>query len=271
MYFKKSDSVKNNSSYTRKYQDHIPCGFTYIVVCIDNKFSKKIVLYGGKNVVYEFIKAILGEYSYCKKVTRKHFNKNLVMSAEEEERSQLSNICWICNRLFDVGDEKVRDHCYVTGKYKGSAHWSCNVNLKMSKKVPVIFHDLRDYDSHLIIEGLNKFDVKVSVIPNGLEKYMAFTINRNIVFINSKQVMNSLVRNLMDEDFKYLSEEYNGECLRLVKQKGVYPYQYMNSFKKFSENKLPDKCQVFSSLKDKCISEKDYQRAKIIWNTFKMN
>ena len=106
------------------------------------------------------------------------------MSAEEE-KFQLANSCWICNRLFDVGDEKVRDHCHITGKYRGAAHFSCNANLKLSKKVPVIFHDLRSYDSHLITKEMGKFDVKVSVIPNGLEKYMAFTIIKNLVIIDS--------------------------------------------------------------------------------------
>ena len=67
--------------------------------------------------------------------------------------------------------------------YRGSAHWSCNINFNLTKKVPVIFHNLRGYDSHLIIKEIGKFDVKVSVIPNGLEKYMAFIINRNLVFI----------------------------------------------------------------------------------------
>ena len=62
------------------------------------------------------------------------------MSAEEE-RFQQSNICWICNRLFHIADDKVGDHYHVTGKYLGAAHWSCNVNLKTSKKVCVIFHN----------------------------------------------------------------------------------------------------------------------------------
>ena len=209
---------------------------------------------------------------------KKHFNKNLVMSVEEEERFQLANSCWICNKLFDVRDEKVQDHCHITGKFRGAAHFSCNANCKLSKKVPVyitmIFHNLRGYDSHLIIKEISKFDVKVGVIPNRLEKYMAFTINRNLVFIDSMQFMNSslasLVKNLMNEDFKYLSEEFTGKYLELVKEKGVYPYEYMNSFKKFSEDKLPDKCEFFNSLKDKCISEKDYERAKNVWNVFKM-
>ena len=178
---------------------------------------------------------------------KKHFNKHLTMSAAEEEKFQLSNNCWICDKLFGVGDEKVRDHCHITGKYRGAAHRSCNINLKLSKKIPVIFHNLRGYDSHLIIKEIGKFDVKISSIPNGLEKYMAFTNNRNLVFIDSMQFMNSsldsLVKNLSDNDFKYLSKELSGEFLELVNQKGVYPYDFMNSLKKFSENKLPDRCK----------------------------
>ena len=177
------------------------------------------------NAAYKFIEAILKEYTYCRKVIKKHFNKNLIILAEEEEKFQLSNSCWICFKSFDVGDEKVRDHCHITGKYRGASHFSFNANFKLSKKVPVTFHNLRDYDSHLIIKEIGKFDVKVSVIPNGLEKYMAFTINKNVVFIDSMQFMNSsldsLVKNLSDNDFKYLSEEFSGELLELVKEKGV--------------------------------------------------
>ena len=83
--------------------------------------------------------------------------------------------------------------------------------------------------------------------------------------------LDSLVKNLSDNDFKYLSEEFSGEFLELVKQKGVYPYEYMDSFKKFSENKQLDRYTFFSSLKDKCISEKDYLKANNILNVFKRN
>ena len=121
---KVESSGKNNGSYTKKYQDHIPCSFGYKVVCVDNKFSKKVVMCRRKNAVSKFIKAILSEYDHCRGVIKKHFNKNLVMSAEEE-RFQLSNICWICNKLFDVGNDKVRDHCHIARKYRGAAHWSC--------------------------------------------------------------------------------------------------------------------------------------------------
>ena len=107
--FKKVDFINcaSNGSYTRKYQDHIPCSFAYKVDCIDNKFSRKVVLYRGKDAVYKFIEAILSGYNYCRKIMKKHFNKSLIMSAAAEERLQLSNICWICDGLFDVADEKV--------------------------------------------------------------------------------------------------------------------------------------------------------------------
>ena len=77
----------------------------------------------------------------------KHFNKKFVMSTKENEEFERSNICCTCGCLIDIGDNKVRDHCHITGKYRGSAHWSCNINLKISKKVPVIFHNLKGYES----------------------------------------------------------------------------------------------------------------------------
>ena len=79
-------------------------------------------MYRGKNVAYKFTEAILKEYDYCKKI-KKHFNKNLLMSVDEEENFQLVNNCCICNKLFDVENEKVRDHCHVTGKFRGAAHF----------------------------------------------------------------------------------------------------------------------------------------------------
>ena len=93
--------------------------------------------------------------------------------------------------MFDVSDDKVRDHCHITGKYSGASHWNCNVNLKISKKVPVIFYNLKGYDNHLILKELNKFNVKISVIPNGLDKYMASTVNKNLFFIDSMQFLNA--------------------------------------------------------------------------------
>ena len=171
-------------------------------------------------------------------------------------------------------DNKVRDHCHISGKYRGAAHWSCNINLKITKKVPVIFHNLKGYDSHLIFKELSKFNVKISVIPNGLEKYMALTINKNLVFIDSMQFMNSsfdkLVKNLNDKNFKYLSEEFSDEQLKLVKEKGIYPHEYMSSFKRFNKDELPNQSKFFSSLKDSGVNEKEYETAVNVWKVFKI-
>ena len=219
-------TIKIDISYTRKYQNQFPCSFAYKVACADNKYNKKIVLYRGRNAVNKFIRLILNEHNYCRKIMKKYFCKNLIMSAEENETFEMTNICWICDKLIESKDNKVRDHCHITGKYGGAAHYSCNINLKVTKKVPVIFHNLKVYDSHLISKELSKFSVKISVIPNGLEKYMAFTLNKNLVFIDSMLFMNSsldkLVKNLSDKNFNYLSEEFNNEQLKLVKKKEFF-------------------------------------------------
>ena len=104
------------------------------------------------------------------------------------------------------------------------------------------------------MQEISKFDQKINVIPNVLEKYMAFTVNRNLVFIDSMQFMNpsldALVKNLSDNGFRYLLQEFSGaiassyrqgKLLELAKQRGVYPYEYMNSFRRFFDNRLPDR------------------------------
>ena len=117
----------------KKYQDRIPCSFSYKVVYVDKKFKKSIVIYRGENTAQKFIESILQEYECCKKVMKKHFNENLIMIEKDEENFQSSNTCWICEKLIE--DEKVRDHCHITGKYRGATHWSYDINIKLTKKV----------------------------------------------------------------------------------------------------------------------------------------
>ena len=106
--------------YTKKYQDHVPCSFAYRLICIDNRFTKPIVVCRGKNAAYEFIKAILKECKYCRKVISKHFNKNLIISKKEQHLFQEHNSCWICKKLIDNDEGKVRKHCHVTDKLRGA-------------------------------------------------------------------------------------------------------------------------------------------------------
>ena len=274
---KKCDNVVSSCdcSWSVKESNHVPCGFGDKVVCVDDRFSKDVIVYRGKDCVSRFISCILDEYEYCKKIRRDHFNKSLIMSAEEEEMFQNACSCWICGKLFDLMDKKVRDHCHVSGKFRGAAHFSCNANFKISKKVPVVFHNLKGYDGHLIMKELCNFDVKIDVIPCGLEKYMAFIVNRLLVFVDSMQFMNSslnaLVRNLGNKDFKCLSEAFKDDKqFELIKCKGVYPYGCVDSFKKFNCSSLPSKDCFFSSLKSKGISDEEYSRACKVWNVFGM-
>ena len=103
-----------------------------------------------------------------------------------------------------------------------------------------MFHNLKGYESRLTTQENGRFNVKIGVIANDLKKYMAFTINKNLVFIDSMQFMNSslhaLVKNLSDNDFKHLLQYFSSNLLKLGKQKGVYPYEYMESFKKFFDD-----------------------------------
>ena len=130
-------------------------------------------------------------------------------------------MCWICEKLNENDDEKVRDHSHISGKFRGAADWCCEINLRITKKVPVIFHNLRGCEGNLIFCELNKFDIEIDVIPNGLEKYMTFFLNKNLVFIDSVQFMKSslekLVKNLTDDDFKYLAEEFGSKNLEFLK------------------------------------------------------
>ena len=100
------------------------------------------------------------------------------MSEKEEEKFKSKSTCWICEKLIDDDHEKVRDHCYVTGKIKRAGHWSCNINLQLTKRFPVIFHNLIGYDSHLIFDELKNCGVKIDVILIRLEKYIAFFLTK---------------------------------------------------------------------------------------------
>ena len=193
----------SNVSYTKAYQTHIDCGYGYKVVChYDWKLSKRSKIYRGKGAVYKFMENMLEEVEYCKKMVKRHFNKNLKMTDEDMDDFNRSNKCYICNENYVEGVKPMKDHCRITGRYLGSAHDACSSKLRMNPdkiRVPVIFHNLRGYDSHLIMQQIGKIakdksyvdkngerkDLKINAIPNNMERYMAFTLGNNLTFIDS--------------------------------------------------------------------------------------
>ena len=123
------------------------------------------------------------------------------------------------------------------------------------------------------MQELGKFSLKINVMPNGLEKYISFSINNKLSFIYSFQFLSSsldsLVKNSSKDDFKYLSQEFDNNILDLVQQKVFYPYEYMTDFKRFKEQ-LPSKEKLYSSLTGKKISNKKYDHILKVLNKFEM-
>ena len=98
-----------------------------------------------------------------------------------------STKCWICDNFYVEGDVEVRDHFHITGKCRGPAHRERNTKVELNCKILIALHNLKKYDSPLIKQELGKFNFKINVIPNGLEKYMSFKINDKLLFIGSFQ------------------------------------------------------------------------------------
>ena len=152
---------------------------------------------------------MIKESKYSNEVMKKHFNKEIVMTKKDNEDFKNSAICWICDNDYIAGDVKVRYHCHIKGKYRDSAYRDCSINLRLNHKISTVFHNLKKYDSHLIMQEIDKFNVKVNVITNGLEKYISYTVNNKLSATDSLQFRSSssdsLVKNLNKDNFNYLS------------------------------------------------------------------
>ena len=200
-------------SYTNKFHKHIACSYDYKLVCVDDKFSKRFKTYLPEPAVYNFIDNMIKESKYCKLqlLMKKHFNKELVVTIEDNRSFKNSARCWIYGYDYIENDVKVRDHCHITGK--GSAHRDCNINLKLNHKIPVVIHNLNNYDFLKF-----NFNLKTNVIPNGLEKYMN-ELEKYMNFVDSFQFLSfsldSFVKNLSKDGFKYLSQEFDNNLFDL--------------------------------------------------------
>ena len=176
---------------------------------VDHQFSKPFKLYLGQNAVHQFITNVLEDSKYCSRVMKSQFKKELVMA-------------------------KVRDHCHITEKYKDFAQSDCNINVSLNYKIPAVFNSLKSYFAHLIMQELGKFDFKLNVIPNRLEKYLSFSVDNKFAFIDSFHFLisslDTSVQNFRENYFNHLIQEFDSEVLDLVKQKRFYPYEHMHDF-----------------------------------------
>ena len=283
-----------NKSYTKKYQKHEPVSFSYYIKCFDNNVRKPILRTYTKSTPEDedamdvFIKWLEEDV----KVIANIKPKKMIFTEEDRKRFNKSKICWICDE--PLKDDKVRDHCHYTGRYRGPAHNSCNLKYRKPKFIPVFFHNLSGYDSHLFIKKLGSPDEKENIdcIPNNEEKYVSFSKTLKVGEYKDKKTgelrdktfkirfldsfkflatsLETLVNNLPKDAFNNLERYYTDEKAELIKRKGFYPYEYMNTEERFKETKLPPKKAFYSKLSGKGITEEDYKHALNVWNVFNM-
>ena len=238
----------SDESHTTRYQTHQACSYGMKRVCYyDDWYSGEYKSYIGKDAARNFIQAVLYEAKICNRIMKTQFNKPMKLT--EEEEYQNADYCHICTKWLDDNDA-VRDHCHVTGKFRGAAHSKCNLNYKLTYKIPVVFHNLRGYDSHLIMQEIGGFGLEVNVIPNNMEKYMSFSLGKQ--FMASS--LEALAVNLSQEYFKLVGQRWKGEDFELVTKKGIFPYEYLDSINKSNVKKLPSKDEFYSTLYESGVS-----------------
>ena len=292
-----------NKSYTMKYQKHEAISFCYYIKSFnENVYKSRLRQYTktndkDPNAIDTFIKWLEDDVKVIANLT--YIEKNL--TKEEKRQFKEATNCWICKGEFEdevdkdgnIINRKVQDHCHYTGRYRGAAHNLCNLKYSKPKNVSVFFHNLSGYDSHFIIKklGASKERERVTCIPNNEEKYISFTKTIttgdykgkdgkikyktfDIVFKDSYKFMSSsienLVRNTPRDGFKNVDKFFEPEIAELAKQKGFYPYEYMDSEEKFKEDKPPPKKAFYSRLSGCGINDKNYKHVLNVWKTSNM-
>jgi len=165
--------------------------------------------------------------------------------------------------------DAVKDHCHITGRYRGAAHSECNKKVRINPKtdpIPVVFHNLRGYDAHHLMQATSQLQKEVKCAANNMEKYSTFSVG-GLRFIDSLNFLqgslDSLVRATPKKLLKITSTISKGSDL--LYKKGIYPYEYMDSGERFSETRLPDKEKFYSKLNDDHITDEEYAHALAVW------
>ena len=290
-------------SFTEKYQSHKPCGFCYRIIFSEDikdsipKYFKKPFLHRAKSEKEDTAQIFVDQLEKNIKKLYKSFPKsvNHIYKISDKNNFMKSEKCWICGNGFEEGEKadkrfvKVRDHCHFIGKYRGAAHNICNKKYKRPNFTPVFFHNLKGYDSHLFVKNLGKNKGEIKCIANNEEKYISFSkyikvgdyeikgkekpIMNELRFLDSAGFMQSslasLVKNLSSNPDKLVSIKSSfHEKSSFVSRKGIYPYDWMDSFEKFSMEKLPPKEKFFDKLNEVNVSDEDYKHAQNVWNEF---
>ena len=281
-----------NKSYTLKYQKHEPVSFVYYIKSFNESvYKSKLRSYVKENEEDpDAVDVFINWLEEDVKIIAGLGNEKMIITAEEEEQFKQASNCWICRKLLNL-DDRVRDHCHFTGRYRGAAHNRCNLKYSKPNNISVFFHNLTGYDSHLFIKKLGVTAGTIDCIPNNEENYISFskTIktgeyknkkgemkdkNFKIVFKDSLKFMASsletLVNNLPEGALNNLNKYFTSEQVKLLKQKGFFPYDYMDSIEKLKDLKPPPQKAFYSKLTGKGINNYNYNHVLNVWKTWKM-
>ncbi|XP_025018370.1 uncharacterized protein LOC112539813 [Tetranychus urticae] len=180
--------------------------------------------------------------------------------------------CHICSK--PLGTNRVRDHDHLTGVYRGAAHQNCNLEYRIPEQYPVVFHNLKNFDGHIIINALDTNFCKSEpvIIPHTIEKYIGFFLGK-FKFMDSFAFLSSSLDNLAanvptDKKDYYLKQVFGDIDTSLLLRKSALPYEYLSSLDVFNETALPDKSAFFSSLTQSNISDELYENVKKVWSKF---
>ena len=281
-----------NKSYTHKYNKHEPVSFVYYIKSFnENVYKSTLRSYIKENeedpdVIDVFINWLEDDV----KIISELGNEPMKITPEEQEQFNQATNCWICEKFLNI-DDRVRDHCHFTGRYRGAAHNRCNLKYSKPNNISVFFHNLSGYDSHLFIKKLNNTMGNIDCIPNNEENYISFSKTiitgeykdkrgeiKNkyfkIVFKDSMKFLKlsvaALVNNLPEDGFNNLEKYFTTEQIKLLKQKGFYPYEYMDSIEKLKDPTPPPQQAFYSKLSGKGINNYNYNHVLNVWETFKM-
>ena len=225
-------SVRNKTTNIYK-QNPVLNGY-YVIseleVVLESDYSEAPLGYNNIDWFVNQIKKIEIKMNFYFKNTK----KDIIMTQEDEEDFVNNNICRVCEK--EILSDKVGDHCHLTGKYRGPAHNTCNINVKqkISNFIPFAFHNFSNYDCHMFFKrlvDLKNDKVNYKIIPNTNEEYIVVKYGC-ITFIDSYRFLSSsldnLVKNLDVDDFRILRKEFPDKWQYLNK-KLAYPYQCFNN------------------------------------------
>ncbi|XP_031355217.1 uncharacterized protein LOC116179559 [Photinus pyralis] len=276
----KCDKVNLPNANTTFYQKHTPFSIAFYLKCSYDESLSKLFSYRGPDCIQWFIKRLREIADWANEIV------NTIVPMEVLSPHQMQNylnaiVCHICEKPFTEDQIKVRDHHHMTGRYRGAAHQACNLNFNHSHVIPVVFHNLSGYDAHFFIRELAiGFPGGIKLLPLNKEKYISFTkhvqnTNIDFRFIDSFRFMSSSIDKLssyLDNEQKTITRAHcrNANEFHLLTRKGVFPYDYVDSWEKLNETVLPTRDAFFSQLKNEAVSEADYEHANHIWNAFEI-